>query len=174
LILGGVSYILIKTPQEVEDMKKVALLIVVAALAVCLAGVSYAEITKREAVITEMDGTANVKTPEGTWLPAEVGMKLTEGSVLKTGAASMVLLYLEGVSETADVEIKENTELRIEELYEDRDSSEQTTLLDLALGEILITSQKLRSEKSQFEVKTPTSIVGVRGTTFSVIVEKEE
>ena len=155
-------------------MKKLALIILVMALVAGVAAVSYAEITKREAVIKELDGTANVKTADGTWIPAEVGMKLTEGSILKTDAGAMVVLYLEGVSETADVEVKEKSELRIEELYEDKATSEQTTLLDLALGEILITSQKLRSEKSQFEVKTPTSIVGVRGTTFSVIVEREE
>lgn len=155
-------------------MKKLALIILVMALVASVAAVSYAEITKREAVIKGLEGKANVKTADGTWMPAEVGMKLTEGSIIKTDAGAMAVLYLEGVSETADVEVKEKSELRIEELYEDKATSEQTTLLDLALGEILITSQKLRSEKSQFEVKTPTSIVGVRGTTFSVVVEREE
>ena len=48
------------------------------------------------------------------------------------------------------------------------------TLLDLAMGEILIKAQKVHGEKSQFEVKTPTSIVGVRGTTFNVKVEAVE
>ena len=53
----------------------------------------------------------------------------------------------------------------------DDQAGTQNTLFDLSLGEILIKAKKLHSEKSKFEVKTPTSIVGVRGTTFSVTVE---
>jgi hypothetical protein len=60
------------------------------------------------------------------------------------------------------------------ELLQDKDKETQRTLLDLSIGEILIQVDKLQAEKSSFEVKTPTSMVGVRGTTFSVKVETME
>ena len=45
------------------------------------------------------------------------------------------------------------------------------TLLDLAVGKILIRVDKLHKKGDKFEIKTPTSIVGVRGTVFGVEVE---
>ena len=83
------------------------------------------------------------------------------------------VLLLEGVSGTASVELNEESELRLTELFEDQGDGQQLTLLDLAIGKMLITSKKLRSEKSKFRVKTPTSIIGVRGTTFSISVEAD-
>lgn len=155
-------------------MRKVMSVIFVLVLIGCISAACQAETTKRSATIIELEGTARVKaTLEEDWMPAEIGMTLTEGGVIKTSADSMVVIYLEGVSETADVEIKEDSELVLAELFEDREDQTQTTLLDLTLGEILVTSQKLRSEKSKFQVKTPTSIVGVRGTTLAVSVETE-
>jgi hypothetical protein len=70
--------------------------------------------------------------------------------------------------------MKENSQLQLTELKINKAEASETTLLDLALGAVLIKAEKLHSEKSRFEVKTPTSIVGVRGTTFSVAVEAEE
>jgi len=149
-------------------------LTVLAALLVCTFAVTAdAAVTQRTAVISEMEGSAEVKMPGAQgWMPADLGMELTEGYAVRTEADSFVVLTLHG-EETANVEIKERTVLKLAELFADSDDATQRTLLDLAIGEILITSKKLQSEKSKFEVKTPTSIVGVRGTTFSVSVESE-
>ena len=59
-------------------------------------------------------------------------------------------------------------------LKKDEEGRVQTTLLDLAIGKILISAEKLDTPDSKFEVKTPTSVVGVRGTAFSVEVEAVE
>ena len=61
--------------------------------------------------------------------------------------------------------------MAIAELIADPGADTSKTLLDLAMGEVLIKAQKVHGENSKFEVKTPTSIVGVRGTTFNVKVE---
>jgi len=152
---------------------KLSCILITAIFCISLCAIAEADVTQRTATIVELEGEAQVITPENEKVPAEVGMSLTQGYAIKTGAESLVVVFLQGVSETANVEIKEKSELRLAELLEDKDIETQTTLLDLAIGEILITSKKLQAEKSKFEVKTPTSIVGVRGTTFSVSVEAE-
>lgn len=124
----------------------------------------------RSATIIEVEGTVEVKAAKQNWVPAKVDMVLNAGDVIRTMDNSLAVLKLNGI-ETATVEVKKNSQMRIAELGVNKDNKSQTTMLDLALGDILIKAQKLHSEKSKFEVKTPTSIVGVRGTTFSVSVE---
>ena len=155
-------------------MKRLATFLSLAIIISLVSSFSYAaEDIKRTATIVEMQGKAQVKSQSGEWIGAEIGMVLSEGAVIKTEEGSTALVYLEGGDEAASVEVKEKSELKLAQLFTTAKEGSNKTLLDLALGEILITSKKLRSEKSKFEVKTPTSIVGVRGTTFSVSVETE-
>jgi len=135
---------------------------------------SFAEETRRVADITETKGTVEVKILKENWKPAKIGMILNQGDFIRTKKDSWAILNLDGAGETATVEVKQNSQLRLAELKQNKEQGTQNTLLDLALGEILIKAQKLHLEKSKFEVKTPTSIVGVRGTTFSVAVETIE
>ena len=51
-------------------------------------------------------------------------------------------------------------------------TGDKTTLLDLALGKVLVHVEKLQG-KSKFEVRTPTALTGVRGTTFTVEVREK-
>ena len=132
-----------------------------------------AEAMIRKANVEEMNGTVEISTLGGAWVPASLGMSLVEGDMIRTGEESTAVLLLEGVSGTASVELYEESELELTELFEDKGEGAQLTFLDLSVGQLLITSQKLRSEKSKFRVKTPTSIIGVRGTTFSISVEAD-
>lgn len=146
----------------------------ICALILGVASIVYAAETPRIASVSKVEGKVDVKLGKEGWKPAEVGMVLNQGDMIRTQAKSSALLNVDGKAETAVVEVKENSQLKLAELIENKESETQTTLLDLALGEVLIKAQKLHSEKSSFEVKTPTSIVGVRGTTFSVAVEAVE
>ena len=47
-----------------------------------------------------------------------------------------------------------------------------TKPLNKPISETNSERKKLKAEKSKFEVKTPTSVVGVRGTAFSVKVDE--
>jgi hypothetical protein len=134
----------------------------------------FAQQTKRVATIAEVNGVVEVKIAKEAWKPAAAGMTLNEGDLIRTRKDSSALLNVDGKAEIATVEVKENTQLKLAQLLEDKEKATQTTLLDLTLGNILIKAKKLHSEKSSFEVKTPTSIVGVRGTTFAVSVETVE
>ena len=144
----------------------------VLALMVTLAVAGYAAEGKRTAKIISLDGKAEVMLAgEKSWIPATADMTLKEGDTLKTSSDSFALLNVDGIGQTATVEVKENAQLLLSELTLDSANGAHRTLLDLASGEILIKAQKVRGEDSKFEVKTPTSVVGVRGTTFAVKVE---
>ncbi|MFH0772628.1 MAG: FecR family protein [Candidatus Omnitrophota bacterium] len=133
-----------------------------------------AESTLRTALILEFEGSVDVKLSDTKWIPAKEEMVLNQGDVIRTKSDSWALVRLLGDSELATVEIKENSQLRLAELFEIKEEGVQKTLLDLAVGEILIKAEKLRSPKSTFDVKTPTSMLGIRGTTLSVKVEALE
>ncbi|MCM8773389.1 MAG: FecR domain-containing protein [Candidatus Omnitrophica bacterium] len=127
---------------------------------------------ERVGIIEEIKGKVEVKSSGGRWEEAKLGMVLREEDTIRTKGNSYALLSLRG-EEEAIVEIKENSELMLSELGIDEEGVTRT-LLDLAIGEVLIKVDKLRERGSNFEVKTPTSIVGVRGTIFSVKVETIE
>ena len=153
---------------------RTAKVLIIMVCAVFVATMAMAADMQRSAKILEMEGSVEVKAASGSWAPASLDMALVQGDMIRTKAKSFVLLNVDGMAQTATVEVKQNTLMTLAELIEDRDAQTQSTLLDLALGEVLIKAKKLHSEKSRFEVKTPTSIVGVRGTTFSVAVEAQE
>jgi hypothetical protein len=150
-------------------MKCVKFAIVVVAI-MGLAMVSGAAETTRTATILDMEGNVSVFFADGTNSPATMGMTVRQGDALVTRKDAFVLVRIEG-SETATVEVSENSNVLLSELLTNSADNSQSTLLDLAMGKLLIKADKLHSEKSKFEVKTPTSVVGVRGTTFEVQVE---
>lgn len=135
---------------------------------------AVAQQANRIATVLEVKGRVEVRSPKAAWMPAKQGMVLNPKDIIRTGKKSLAVLNLDGAGQTATVELKERSQLQLTELLENKQEMAQTTLLDLALGEILIKAKKLHSKKSRFEVKTPTSVVGVRGTTFSVAVEAVE
>jgi len=151
-------------------MKTIKILCVLI-LVLGISSVAFA-VEKRVAKIAVLNGKADVRLMnEKDWMSAKVGMTITEGDTIRTKSNSWAMLVLNGAGETATIELEENSKLTLTELARDEKAMTQQTLLELAMGEILIKAQKLHSAESKFEVKTPTSIVGVRGTTFSVRVE---
>lgn len=153
---------------------KILRVMCIVALVLTIAVASYAA-EKRTAAIMSIDGSAQVKSAgQVIFVPAAVGMVLNEGDTIKTAAKSWVLLNVDGKGQTATVEVKENSQMLLAELLVDQKAGTSKTLLDLAMGEVLIKAQKVHGTESKFEVKTPTSIVGVRGTTFNVKVEAVE
>lgn len=130
---------------------------------------------KRSAEIIGLSGNVLVKeSKDKNWVIAKKGMVIYEGAVIKTEAGSSSRLSIDGKKRSAVVDIEENSQLLLAELIEDAQKQSQRTLLDLAIGKVLIKANKLNNDKSKFEVKTPTSIVGVRGTVFTVEVEAIE
>ena len=155
----------------VKELKILGIMALITVFAVS----TFAAEEKHNAKVITVNGKAEMMiAPNKSWLPVKAGMVLSEGDVLRTMAKSGILLNVDGKGQNATVDIKENTQLLLAELLVDREKGTEKTLLDLAMGEVLIKAQKIRAEESKFEVKTPTSIVGVRGTTFAVKVEAVE
>ncbi len=128
----------------------------------------------RYATIKAIRGNVQVRGIDSKkWEVATVGKVLKEGDVIKTGTDGWALLAIDD-GKTAEVEVSANSQLLLSELKGKVSNNTQKTLLDLAIGKILIKVQKLHRKESKFEVKTPTSIVGVRGTVFAVEVESLE
>lgn len=149
-------------------------IIIMLFLLVSLCGAGLAANAPRTATITEMNGKVEIQAGGGPWMPANKGMVLNQGDTIRTMDDSSAILNVDGTAETASVEVKPKSNLKLAMLVKDAEADTQNTLLDLAIGEVLIKAKKLHSDRSKFEVKTPTSIVGVRGTTFSVTVEAVE
>lgn len=131
---------------------------------------SSATETMREVEIMDVIGSAEVHLFKGESSTAEIGMILSEGDMIETKTDSWLLLKLDGL-DISMVEMEENTIMLLSELIMDRDNSIQKTMLDVEIGRILISAEKIQDKDSNFRVKTPTSVVGVRGTTFAVEVE---
>ncbi|MFA6321422.1 MAG: FecR domain-containing protein [Candidatus Omnitrophota bacterium] len=140
------------------------LILIMFAATACFA----AETVRQAKVISTKGDTMVKKAGESSWVAAKVDMTVNQGDMVKTGKSSNAILNLGGAG---NVEVKENSQLSVAQLVQDSSTGDKKTLLDLAMGEVFIKAEKLRSKEEKFEVKTPTSIVGVRGTKFSVKVE---
>jgi hypothetical protein len=125
-----------------------------------------------QATVTEMVGTAQaMRAGEPDWKPLQVGDKLSEGDKIQKGADTQLKLELMGNSKTAELVVRKDTTFSLATFRHDEAAQADSTLLDVELGSVLVKAEKLVGS-SKFEVKTPTSIVGIRGTTFEVNVQK--
>lgn len=149
-------------------MKTVKLLCAVLAFTMLFSFSSWA--AGRTGKVLDCQGSVDLKIGNADWETAAKEVTLNEGDVIRTGANATATLEIENAG---IVEIKENSELTLSELTTNSADSSQRTVLDLSLGEILVKAKKLTEDNSRFEVKTPTSVVGVRGTEFAVKVDKE-
>ena len=113
-----------------------------------------------------------LKTGSDAWKNVDSQVTLSEGDKIKTSAGSSATLELSAQRKTGTVQVRENTEFTIAAFRHETDTKKEITLLDVEVGGILIQAEKLSGD-SKFEVKTPASMVGIRGTTFNVQVSKE-
>lgn len=120
----------------------------------------------RQATLTNFAGEVMVRQAGGEWKLATPGTAMRINDELKTasGASAEVLL------DNGTVKIRENSRFKIDTMDLNPETGEKVTYLNLALGRILIQAEKLQGN-SKFEVRTPTSTTGVRGTVFEVSVE---
>jgi hypothetical protein len=132
---------------------------------------AHAQKPQGYAVIASIQGNVEVKSRAGAWSAARGGESVGQGDAVRTGGGSWAMLDIyEGDKRLASVEIRQLSELRLTLLNPDK-----FILLDLALGEAMIKSERLNGGKAKFEVKTPTSFIEVVGkATFSVTVDRLE
>ena len=108
-----------------------------------------------------------------TWMPVSEGMKLGVGDTVRTGADSYVDLDFGGAGQAAVVRMGKDSSMKIDTYIASQNIENRKIILDLTIGDILVKVNKVKDE-SQFQVRTPTSVVGVRGTAFEVHVSLEK
>ncbi len=109
------------------------------------------------------------KAGSSDWQQLDISSVLSEGDTVKTKVGSEVVMELKGAEKTAEIVVRESSEFSFKTFQHDQDTKTDETLLDISMGAVLVKAEKLVGT-SKFEVKTPTSIVGIRGTTFEVKV----
>lgn len=122
----------------------------------------------REIVVKNITGTVEYqKGGEGDWIKATNDLVLAESDIVRTGDKSSCDVVFKGQSD-AGVEMRPNSILEFTTVADAKGSDD--TELDLMLGSVLVKAEKLKGESS-FKVRTPNSIVGIRGTEFEVKVD---
>ena len=112
-------------------------------------------ISTDEAVILFMEGEVKVKQAQGdTWLDAKKGMRLLNNAGLKTLEDSWVELGL-GRGHLNVLRIQENTLVELTVI--------SPAEINLLQGELRALVENLERDET-FEIKTPMSVCGVRGT----------
>ena len=124
----------------------------------------------RSVTLKTVRGDVDVRYHGKDWQKAEPGMVLYVSDEIRTGDNGFAEVAMDD-GETADVQVDAGSQLKFETMARDSVTKDKTTYLDLAVGRVLIHAQKLTGQ-SKFEVKTPTSTAGVRGTIFEVVAEE--
>lgn len=134
-----------------------------AALAFCVAQPVLADIGRIKNVTT---GVQVIR--DGRTITASPGLKLEEGDVIATGASGRVGITLADDSRMA---LGPNSRITLDEFQYDRRRQTGRSVTSVNRGTLGVSSGNItRTGRDAMRVRTPTSTLGVRGTTFVVEV----
>lgn len=142
---------------------RVAAAIVAIFMLTCLT--AEAAVQQGKAKVTKASGGAKYSTG-GAWADLKVGMVLQSGAVIQSGDDPVELdLGVNGPF----IRIKAGSTLSIEKLTFDSNAADTVveTQLDLKKGGV-VGQVKKTSAASRYEIKTPTGVAGIRGTTYDI------
>ena len=122
--------------------------------------------TTASSTIYSLEGEVQIKKAGSTeWLKAESKASLSENDVVKTSANSTAsIIFFDG----SIIDLEPETQLEIKELTKGKAKSIK---LRQDIGETLSKVKKLADPASRYEIETPASVAGVRGSTMFVKVE---
>lgn len=123
-----------------------------------------------QAQVVAMSGNVAAHTPEGQGIDMRVGTKLTEGAQIETGVDGFLTMSLPDGSR---ISLPSNSHVKFSKLRMARYTKSPRTELMLLRGHVESRVSPLDANKGSYEVRTPTSVAGVRGTQFRVGVEGE-
>jgi hypothetical protein len=124
--------------------------------------------TSRVAVISSLGGDVTVKKGGGSKsYDSYEGMSLNQGDTLFTSSGASVTLNLSNGD--SEISLGENSEFNISDLA--GSGSGKISKLKMWAGSMWVKVKSLAGSNDQFEVETPTAVMGVRGTQFFVGVD---
>ncbi|MFN3323713.1 MAG: FecR domain-containing protein [Bryobacteraceae bacterium] len=115
--------------------------------------------------VVSLIGTAMAKPPEGVYHPLRVNDGIPVGYEVMTGENSEVVIQTAWGS---TVRVFPDSRL----IY-DEPSGGLRGLIELFLGSVKVKVERLSGRPNPHKMTTPTAVIAVRGTTFSVIVDEE-
>ena len=116
------------------------------------------------ALLLEVKGKVSVTPPQGAAAMAQRGMVLPAETSIETAKGSVILLLADG----SQVLLKSKTHVVLKS-----PGSGDGHFLQMFLGEILANIKKRLGETPPFRMGTPSAVITVRGTRFSVRVDKK-
>jgi hypothetical protein len=141
--------------------KSLALLLCLALLMTSGAGAAFAS-AKVSAKILSLEGDVQVVRAGGEKpFAAFVNMRLTEGDRVITGTNGRAEIQMD---DEVIITLVENTRIYLSELR--GSAGAQQSSIGLQAGGVGSSVNKKLDENSRFEIKTPTAVMGVRGTEF--------
>jgi hypothetical protein len=133
------------------------------------------DLEERFVVITYMSGTVEVdRTPDNQlsdFEPAEEGMKLQRGAILRTGKGSLCELSL---PEGSLFRVSKASVFQIDQFLYADESGEKRGKFSLVFGRVFSRIQKLLTPQSRMEITSGTTLAGVRGTEIAIGFDGEE
>ena len=117
------------------------------------------------ATIGELKGEVSIQSPQGESVAAQPGIVLTPGSRIEIGKGSLLLNLADG----SQVLVKSHSQVLLKAPDQDKGFS-----LELLIGKVVNKIQKRLGSTPSFRMGTPTAVITVRGTRFSVEVNKKQ
>jgi len=155
-------------------MRKAAVLLVSTAAVLMVVGVLVTQsllVLQRVAAVEDVRGMVWVRSHgEGEFVPLADRARVGTGDVLKTGDKGRV--DLRWVDDTR-MRIGPNAQVTVLKSHYNSATKGDTQIFKLDLGRVWIRILKVLSQKSKFEIVTPSATAGVRGTIFSVAVGQD-
>ena len=121
-----------------------------------------AHLFAQTAVIREMTGTVELKTPGSQdWIPARVGDTIESETIISTGFRSSAVLQ----TGSSTVIVRAITNLSLRSIVENND---ETTGVELRSGRIRVEVNPPAGTRANLNVQTPMTVSAVRGTSFEL------
>ncbi len=154
--------------------KKLLVTIFAGLLLVLSVSISLYSLYAQEAIgkVVSLDGIVEAKLGEtGAWRALSVKSDIYEADTIKTAEDSKVNIFF--IDET-NVSIGPETTIKIEKLVCSPAQNHREGKMNVVMGKARFNVGKLFAKDSSFEVRTPTAVAGVKGTSFIVYVTSEQ
>jgi len=133
-------------------------------------GTAVAAETPRIAQIKKVTGQVTILRA-GERLPAKIGDPLFEKDLVQTGTDGGIgITFIDNTVFSAGP----NSQIALDEFRFDSNNFQGAMLADMRRGTLAVVSGDItRTTPGAMKIKTPTAVIGVRGTTFAVQVYGE-
>lgn len=146
-------------------MKKLSIfLVVVLVFSMLQVGQVNGKSLTRDAKVVETSGKATFKRGGEKTYKVFKGLKLRKGDVVLTGKDGKVIVEIDGDKR---VTIGKNTSIVFSELTGLSSKDSDQTKMTLNMGSVMSKIDKKLKNTSSYEIETPTTIMGVKGTIVS-------